>query len=94
MAMSDNLDNLLRVGYWRNELSGVLQPAMQAYLNGDPLTQQHVSAIRAYLRQWIASPVWAGAGVDGLRDGVDSLTNRAQIDRWLDRAEDLGIDPL
>ena len=81
-------------GYWMYETTGVLRPAVEAYLAGGPLTAMHVAAMRAYLRQWIAAPAWQGEEIDRLRADVDTLTSRAAIARWLDRAEKEGIDPL
>jgi len=80
--------------YWQDETSGVLRPAVEAYLHGEPLTAAQVAAIRAYLRQWIGAPVWRGEGVDELRAGIDGLGSRFAIADWLARAEQLGIDPL
>ena len=81
-------------GYWMYETSGVLRPAVEAYLYGDELTPQHIAALRAYLRQYINAPAWLGPEIDGLRDGIDSLHSRAQIATWLNKALDVGIDPL
>lgn len=81
-------------GYWMHETSGVLRPAVEAYLNGWPMTDAQIAALRGYLRQWIAAPVWRGADVDELREWIDGLTSRAAIKRWLDYAERCGIDPL
>jgi hypothetical protein len=87
-------------GYWRNETSGVLRPAIETYLaqSIDPeaadLTPAHIGAIRAYLRQWMASPVWRGPMIDVLRTQIGDIATRADIDRWLARALDEGIDPL
>lgn len=80
--------------YWRDETSGVLQPAVFAYLNGDPMSAEQVAAMRAYLRQWIDAPVWAGPAVADLRHAIDHLVDREDIGRWLAIAEDNGIDPL
>lgn len=79
--------------YWADETSGVLRPAVEAYLNGWPMTPQHIAALRAYLRQWIAG-AWCGDAVPDLRSRIDSLTSRDAISRWLDDALDPGIDPL
>lgn len=80
------------------ETSGVLIPAVKRYLQGVDITGQDLAALRAYVRQWIYSPVWDcnpnGTGsVAGLRDMVDSITTRAQLDLWTERAGDIGIDP-
>ena len=87
--------------FWRFETSGVLKPAVEAYLEGKPPSISEITSLRAYLRQWIFSPVWdenpyvgAGNELQGLRDAIDSLTNRAQIETWLRKASDIGIDPL
>jgi hypothetical protein len=80
-------------GYWMNEASGALRPAVEAYLNQQPMTDAHIAAMRAYLRQWIEAD-WHGPMIDVLRSSVGTLTSRAAIKRWLDIAEDEGIDPL
>lgn len=82
-------------GYWMNETSGVLRPAVEAYLRGDPMSPEQVTAMRAYLRQWIFAPIWAEHfDLVKLRDGINALTTREAIAQWLADAEPLGIDPL
>jgi hypothetical protein len=81
-------------GYWMNESSGALRPAIVAYLQREPLSEAYIAAIRAYLRQWIMAPVWVGPEIDALRAGIDRLTTRQAISRWLDVALDENIDPL
>jgi hypothetical protein len=83
------------LGYWQYETSGVLRPAVEAYLRGGHMTAMHVAAMRAYLRQWIATGApWRGPEIDRLRADVERLTSRAEIKIWLDRADEEGIDPL
>jgi hypothetical protein len=81
-------------GYWMRETSGVLRPAVEAYLHGEAMTAAQIIAMRAYLRQWILAPSWQGDGIEDLRRRIDRLTSRAEIRAWLDDAEALGIDPL
>jgi hypothetical protein len=82
-------------GYWMNETSGVLRPAVEGYLKGAPLSGPQIAALRAYFRQWINAGAWrSGEALEELRRGVDRLMTRAEIDSWLDDALDLGIDPL
>lgn len=81
-------------GYWMHETSGVLRPAVMAYLEGDDMTPEHIAAMRAYLRQWIEAPAWRGFIVDDLRRTLDGLTSRPAIREWLDLADEAGIDPL
>jgi hypothetical protein len=80
-------------GYWMHETSGAFRPAVEAYLENMPMTPEHIGAMRAYLRQWVAGP-WIGPLVDVLRTSVDEIATRADIDRWLRRAEEMNIDPL
>jgi hypothetical protein len=81
-------------GFWMNETSGVLRPAIEAYLAGGAMSEAHVAAMRAYLRQWIMAPVWDGFEIMSLRKGIDALTSRAAIHRWLVCALAVEIDPL
>lgn len=81
-------------GFWRNETSGVLKPAVETYLQDMPMTDRDIASMRLYFRQWIDAPEFRGEMVDALRVQVDSITTRDDIDRWLDRAIDAGIDPL
>ena len=82
-------------GYWMNETSGVLVPAVERYLEGQKLSDKDIAALRAYFRQWINSPVWADSeGVGALKTSIDGLLDRNSINKWLKNALDLGIDPL
>jgi hypothetical protein len=81
-------------GYWMHETSGVLRPAVLAYLDGKALTGEHVAALRAYFRQWIGAPHWYGPDIEALREGVNALTSRTAIERWLSLALESGIDQL
>lgn len=87
-------------GYWINEVSGVLRPAIEAYLkavtepDAPEMTGEQIAAVRAYFRQWIEVGNWHGPMIDVLRTQVNELTTSRDITRWLDRAMDEGIDPL
>jgi hypothetical protein len=89
-------------GYWINETSGVLEPAVKRYLDGQ-LTPEDIPVIRAYLRQWAGASAWDAnphLDADGakvlakLRSRVDAITTCADIDAWLNLATDMGMDPL
>lgn len=89
--------------YWMHETSGVLRPAVEAYLAGGPLSDGQSATLRAYFRQWIMAPAWDrnphlgredAAWLAELRQQVDGLTSRAAIDNWLDAAVAGGLDPL
>lgn len=86
--------------FWMQESSGVLHPVIEAYLHGDELDAAQVATMRAYLRQWVMSPVWdanpfaEGGELDELRAQVDTMQTREDVDSWLQRAMEAGIDPL
>ena len=81
-------------GYWMNETSGTLRPAIVAYLEGRELTPEHMRLLRAYLQQWMAGPWGPEPEVGQLLADIPTLTTRQAFSCWLDRALDLGIDPL
>jgi hypothetical protein len=90
-----NLSNQRGPMYWLYETSGVLQPAVEAYLHGRALTVQDIAALRAYLRQWIHAPVWAETPqLVQLRARINTIRGRQDLDKWLSDALDEGIDPL
>ena len=82
-------------GYWMHETSGVLRPAVEAYLNAAPMTPQMIAAMRAYLRQWMEEGPWAGdEALAALKAHVKLIHDRDSLECWFDEAMDLGIDPL
>lgn len=82
-------------GYWMNEISGVLRPAVEAYLRGQPMTDRQIIAMRVYLRQWMAADAWRGRPmIDVLRTKVEEITTRRDISDWLEMALQQNIDPL
>jgi hypothetical protein len=80
-------------GYWMNETSGVLRRAVLAYLFGAEMTPEDLAAMRAYLRQWMAAD-WQTPMLDVLRTQIGEIGTRRDVDRWLNRAMDAGVDPL
>jgi hypothetical protein len=81
-------------GYWMNETSGELRPVIENYLTGGHMTAREVAIMRVYLRLWMSSDHWRGPMIDPLRTQIDHIVDRDDIERWLDRAMNEGIDPL
>jgi hypothetical protein len=77
-----------------DEQSGVLRPAIEAYLHGERMTAGQIDAMRGYLRQWVMLGDWRGPLVDVLRTMVTDIWSQTDISRWLDLADDAGLDPL
>jgi hypothetical protein len=77
-----------------HETSGTLRLAIETYLRGEPMTLEHIAAMRAYLRQWMATGDWRGPEIAGLTLGVDGLVSREAISLWLNAAVKAGTDPL
>ena len=82
-------------GYWQREQGGVLRDAIEGYLFQDrSLSEMHWQAIRAYLTQWLASPLWRGPQIDELRATIATVRDRRSFGVWLACADSVGIDPL
>lgn len=91
--------------YWRNETSGNLREAIETYIRykakeiQNPPTTTHIKLIKSYLAMWIYSPAYIQSpGFEAekkiLRDTVEHINSVQDIDRWLDAAMEIGIDPL
>ena len=89
--------------FWMHETSGALAEVVERYLLGLSLTPEDIAYLRAYLRQWIMSPVWDQNphaddddrwALGELRRHINDLTNRETIERWIAWAVDEGMDPL
>jgi len=85
-------------GFWRNEVSGVLRPVVEAYIDCKALDARGIATMRAYLRQWINAPAWdMGEPTEELRRlraRVELLQTQAEIAQWIWEAMEIGIDPL
>lgn len=81
--------------YWMHETSGMLAPVVEAYLKGLRLAPNQIKIMRAYLWQWVNSPVWGSSGaLESLRLRVAAIKTRQDIHAAIESALDLGMDPL
>jgi hypothetical protein len=92
-AIAKRREAALGPGFWMHETTGVLRPAIEAYLIGRPITDAQIAAIRAYCRQWMEGE-FVGEVADELRATIDGLTSRKALDEWMRKAMLAGIDPL
>ena len=88
--------------YWQDE-TGRLPGAMTRYLRHEPLLEGDVDLIRAYLRQWVESPVWehnpwmnteGAIALATLRATVLGASTKVHIDRCVLMTLEMGMDPL
>jgi hypothetical protein len=78
-----------------HETLGELKPAVERYLKNELLSSHDILLIRDYLLQWIDAPVWpVDQELERLRKEVRSIVQRKDIDLWIDRALNIGMDPL
>lgn len=82
--------------YWRDEQSGKMRQAVEAYLNHclehTPLTQDQLALVIDYCDAWISCPVWNDA--DKLRESIKKVKTVKELHKWLHDALNVGIDPL
>jgi hypothetical protein len=92
--------------YWRDEASGVLAAAMNAYLDhridGAPLTREQFALVKDYLIYYVDAPVWQypeaereyKAALLQLRFEAYLIQNVDDAVNLLEHCLDLGLDPL
>ena len=88
--------------YWTFE-PPELSVAVHAYTAGKGLTVRDVALMRAYLKQWVDSPVWEGYPYEtdggrqwlaGLRERVRAIASPADIKQALSIMTARRMDPL
>jgi hypothetical protein len=89
--------------YWRHETGGRLAIAVENFLNNRLMTVRDVALVRAYLVQWIDSPIWemnpsidaeSLAALNALRLRARRIGAVADIHHWIHDALAEGHDPL
>lgn len=89
--------------YWQWETSGVLRPAVERFIKHEPLSEQDIATMRAYLRQWVSATAWDAnphasdedrQHLAELRARVHGLTSRKALDDFINDLIEEGLDPL
>lgn len=86
--------------YWQNEQTGKLREAVTAYLNnridGETVTENQIALLVEYIAYWVKAPCWDAPSdeLQELRLSVEQLDTAEKVDEWIQKALDLGIDPL
>lgn len=87
---------------WRDEVSGILVAAVNAYLDnridGTPITDEQISFVRTYIVHYIGAPCWDNEEFSQelafLRRTARELKTPDDIGKWICSAMDIGLDPL
>ena len=93
--------------YWRNEVSGPLGSAVNAYfanrIENRPISPAECALVAAYVRHWINAPAWdqnphlneeSRVRLAALRESAKHLTHAGTIAKWTRSAIALGMDPF
>lgn len=87
--------------YWRDEQSGVLVAAIEAYMDsriirkGPQPTAEQIELIRDFFLYFIKAPCWAsGFEMNALIKQAEKIQTGDDIAEWIHAALEIGIDPL
>jgi hypothetical protein len=87
---------------WQDEVSGVLPAAVLAYFNGNADTEQF-QLVREYCEYYLNAPCWDNnphhddetrAELAELRAEVKTVRTAHELNIWVHKCLDIGIDPL
>ena len=76
---------------------------MKRYLAGESLTLREIGLLRAYFRQWVDSLVWdqnphqdpaRAEELSALRASAVAIETQKDLEQWVARAVEFGMDPL
>jgi hypothetical protein len=77
------------------EQSGRLEAAVEAYLNGDPLSPGALDLIKQYLRQYLERALMTGnANRGALLRRVEALRDTRDLERYADELSEYGVEPF
>ena len=81
--------------FWMTEQSGRLEAAVEAYLDGDPLSPPTLDLIKQYLRQYLERAIMTGDAKRNILIGkLAMLRNNRDIERFADDLAELGVEPF
>ncbi len=79
--------------FWMEETTGVLNEAVDAYMNGERLSADQINVIKIYLRQFIERAKLAGAANKRLlQSKIDKLSKVSEIERFADEVSEYGAE--
>ena len=79
--------------FWMEEQTGVLEDAVETYLEGDPLKPAQLAAIKTYLKQYVERAPLAGeAKVNLLVQKIERLKTTRDIENFADEVAEFGAE--
>lgn len=79
--------------FWMEESTGVLNEAVDAYMNGERLSTEQINVIKVYLRQFIERAKLSGAANKRLLlSKIDKLSKISEIERFADEVSEYGAE--
>lgn len=79
--------------FWMEETTGVLNEAVDAYMNGERLSAEQINVIKVYLRQFIERAKLSGAANKRLLiSKIDKLSKVSEIERFADEVSEYGAE--
>ena len=79
--------------FWMEETTGILNDAVETYMNGEKLSPAQLTAIKVYLRQYVERAMLAGpANKPKLLQKLDKLKNRIELEHFADEVAEFGAE--
>lgn len=79
--------------FWMEEQTGVLDEAVDTYMNGEKLTPRHLELLKQYLRQYIERAVLAhDADRSRLLKRIEKLRTNHELEEFADQVAEYGAE--
>ena len=79
--------------FWMEEKTGVLEEAVEAYIDGERLTAAQLTTIRTYLKQFIErAPLTGDAKVHLLLQKIERIRTSKDVEDFADEAAEYGAE--
>lgn len=79
--------------FWMEEQTGVLEDAVETYLEGDRLSPAQLAAIKTYLKQFVQrAPLAGDAKVHLLVQKIDRLQSTRDVQNFAEDVAELGAE--
>jgi len=79
--------------FWMEETTGVLNDAVDTYMNGEKLMPEQLELIKIYLRQFVERAVLSGeANRKLLLSKIDKLKTSTDVERFADDLSEYGAE--